>query len=71
VEALIRNLAIAAPEPVYFTGHLTRSGSADQVTITPNAASVFYIAKQFLTISIPMRPRTVAAQPARGRRRSR
>jgi hypothetical protein len=70
VEALIGNLAGASPEPAYFTAHFSPNAAADKVTITRNDKPLLYMAQSFLTISIPMRPRTAAGPPASGRRRN-
>lgn len=52
------------PDPVHFKAHDGRNqqGGA-QVLITPNDRPIFYIDRTFLTISIPMAPRSKVAAP--------
>lgn len=61
VAALIHHLRAQNidPDPVHFKAHDARNqqGGA-RVLITPNDRPVFYIDRDFLTISIPMTPRS-------------
>jgi hypothetical protein len=56
VDALITNLAGANPLPVYFKAHDGRED--DRVLIRDRDRPVFYLEQDFLTISLPLRPRT-------------
>jgi hypothetical protein len=62
-EALIANLAATPPMPVYFTAHYSADSDEDQVRITRGATPLIYMAQRFLTVSIPMRPRTSRKRP--------
>jgi mRNA-degrading endonuclease YafQ of YafQ-DinJ toxin-antitoxin module len=71
VDALVKNLAAKKPLPVYFTSHDMRAGGADakKVLITDKGRPVFYIERDYLVISLPMKPwdgaEAKAAQPAK------
>ncbi|MEJ6021750.1 hypothetical protein [Ramlibacter sp. PS4R-6] len=58
VDALVKNLAAKKPMPVYFTSHDMRAGGADakKVLITEKGRPVFYIERDYLVISLPMKP---------------
>ena len=58
-DALAKHLATQNPDPVYFKAHDSRTDGAD-VRITPKDRPVFYMEQDFLTISIPMKPKTAA-----------
>ena len=61
-DALAQHLQSGTPDPVYFKAHDSRTEGSD-VLITPKDRPVFYIEQDFLTISIPMKPRTAQTTP--------
>jgi hypothetical protein len=64
VAALVKNLASRKPLPVHFTSHDMRAGKdSEQVQITDTARPVFYIERDYLVISIPMKPFDANAEP--------
>ena len=67
VDAIIANLASDNPQPMYFQAHDMRMLDADRVTITGNTKPVFYIETNYITISLPMKPKT-QTRPAKKRR---
>jgi len=57
VDALVKNLKAKKPLPVYFTSHdMRRGGDSEKVLITENERPVFYIERDYLVISLPMKP---------------
>ena len=58
VGAMLQNLALPTPLPVYFMAHDSRPEGARQVIIEDKARPLFYIEQDYLTVSIPMKPRT-------------
>ena len=58
VGAMLQNLASPTPLPVYFMAHDSRPEGARQVIIEDKARPLFYIEQDYLTVSIPMKPRT-------------
>lgn len=62
VAALVQHLQDQIPSPVHFKAHdaRTQPGGA-RVLIVQNDRPVFYIERDFLTVSIPMQPRPVQA----------
>lgn len=57
VNALLSNFALESPLPVYFTSHDMRGSKENaRVLITDKTRPVFYIEKDYLTISLPMKP---------------
>jgi hypothetical protein len=66
VEAIATNLAGKKPLPVYFTSHDMRQGEeSKQVQITAQGRPVFYIERDYLVISLPMKPFDASAEAAR------
>ncbi|HXX82920.1 MAG TPA: hypothetical protein VEN29_02950 [Casimicrobiaceae bacterium] len=63
VDALMANLSGKEPLPVHFTSHDLRAKGDNQVIIKEAQRSVFYIEQQYLTISIPMKPRPATKSP--------
>jgi hypothetical protein len=63
VDALVKNLAQKKPSPVYFTSHDMRQGGAEgkKVQITEKGRPVFYIERDYLVVSLPMKPWDEAA----------
>ena len=71
VDVLVKNLKARNPLPVYFTSHDMRQGEeSKKVLITDKGRPVFYIERDYLVISLPMKPweedakRHVQAAPA-------
>jgi hypothetical protein len=69
IDALVKNLGSKNPLPVHFTSHdMREGGESDKVLITDKARPVFYIERDYLVISLPMKPwdeaATRAAAPA-------
>lgn len=72
VEALVKNLKSKNPLPVYFASHDMRDGGEDskKVLITDKGRPVFYIERDYLVVSLPMKPwvqeatRAAAGAPA-------
>jgi mRNA-degrading endonuclease YafQ of YafQ-DinJ toxin-antitoxin module len=65
VNALVKNLAAAAPLPVYFTSHDMRGDKSNaEVKITTKSRPIYYIEQDYLTISLPMQPASSAKNPA-------
>ncbi len=62
VAALIKNLELARPRPVYFKAHDSRIAGERRVFVDRDRQSLFYIDQNFLTISLPMRPRPAPKQ---------
>jgi hypothetical protein len=57
VDALAKNLASKQPLPVYFNSHDMRQGEeSKKVLITDKGRPVFYIERDYLVISLPMKP---------------
>jgi hypothetical protein len=57
VDALVKNLKAKNPLPVYFTSHDMRKGEeAKKVLITDKGRPVFYIERDYLVVSLPMKP---------------
>ena len=59
VSALIENLSLTPPLPVYFKAHDAGDNPVWRVIVGDEPRPIFYIAHDYLTISIPMRPRQV------------
>lgn len=57
VNALIENLESKEPRPARFTAHEMRTAAQNKVIITTARRSVFYIERDFLEISLAMKPR--------------
>lgn len=61
VTALVKNLASASPQPVYFTSHDMRGDQENaQVKIFENSRPIHYLEQDYLTISLPMQPVSAA-----------
>lgn len=61
VGALIRNLASPMPLPVYFTSHDMRGDATNvEVKITPKSRPLHYMEQDYMTISLPMQPKSAA-----------
>ena len=59
VSALIKNLASPKPLPVYFTSHDMRGDAANvEVKITPKSRPLHYMEQDYMTISLPMQPKS-------------
>lgn len=58
VNALIANLGKPQPLPCYMQAHDLRDTDGDRVIVRENDRPLFYIDRTFLTISLPMAPRT-------------
>lgn len=57
VDALVTNLKSKNPLPVYFASHDMRQGDeSKKVLITDKARPVFYIERDYLVVSLPMKP---------------
>jgi hypothetical protein len=57
VASLVKNLASRNPLPVHFTSHDMRQGKeSERVLITDKAQPIFYIERDYLVISLPMKP---------------
>jgi hypothetical protein len=56
ISALITNLGSTNPLPVYFKAHDGRSD--DRVLVRDRDRPLFYLEQDYLTISLPLRPRT-------------
>jgi hypothetical protein len=57
VDALVQNLKAKKPSPVFFTSHDMRAGKdGDKVLVTEKGRPVFYIDRDYLVISLPMKP---------------
>ena len=58
VDALVKNLGSKKPLPVYFESHDMRQGGEDgkKVLVTDKGRPVFYIERDYLVISLPMKP---------------
>lgn len=57
VDALVKNLAKKKPLPVYFTSHDMRAGGPDsKKVLVSEGRPVFYIERDYLVISLPMKP---------------
>ncbi len=64
VNALMKNLAAKAPLPVYFTSHDMRGDPKNkEVKITPKSRPVYYLEQDYLTISLPMQPKSAVKSP--------
>jgi len=57
VNALIRNLASPKPLPVHFKAHDSRAEGERRVFVSREARPIFYMERDYLTISLPMKPR--------------
>jgi len=70
VNALIANLGVADPLPAFFKAHDLRDD--DRVVIRERDRPLFYLERDYLTVSIPLVPRTRArARPRQGAARRR
>lgn len=68
VDALIKNLASKKSLPVYFTSHDMREGEENKkVLITDKARPLFYIERDYLVISLPMKPYDPAEKAAKAK----
>jgi hypothetical protein len=67
VNALIKNLGSGRPLPVCFKAHDSRLEGERRVFVSRELRPVFYIDRDFLTISLPMMPRRTVK---RGRARA-
>jgi hypothetical protein len=65
VNALITNLAAANPLPVYFKAHDGRED--ERVLIRDRDRPLFYLQQDYLTVSIPLRPRATGGARRRQR----
>jgi hypothetical protein len=64
VDALAQDLAAKKPAPVYFTSHdMREGGEKNKVLITEKGRPVFYIERDYLVISLPMKPWADDAKP--------
>ena len=57
VGALIKNLASPRPLPIYFKAHDSKLAKDRKVFVGSERGALFYIDREYLTISLPMRPR--------------
>jgi hypothetical protein len=57
VDAIQRNLASPSPRPVHFKAHDSRPEGQRRVIVDEEPRPLFYINEDFLTISIPMKPK--------------
>jgi hypothetical protein len=63
VRAIIDNLAAPKPLPIYFKAHDSRaSADAKRVIAGEETRPLFYLEQDYLTISLPMKPRTAPAK---------
>jgi len=70
VHAIIENLASADPLPIYFKAHDSRaSEAAKRVIAGEEARPLFYLEQNYLTISLPMKPRSSRSRNAGPRAR--
>ncbi len=60
VNALIKNLASEPPLPVYFKAHDSRGEGERRVIVGAEPHPLFYIDREYLTVSLPMKPRPVS-----------
>jgi len=56
VAVLMEDLASKPPSPVHFTAHDSRKNP--RVTVRLKSSPIFYITSNFITISLPMKPRS-------------
>lgn len=56
-DALIANFRRKRPLPCYMRAHFSEPRSENRVIITEDDAPLFYLDRQYLTISLPMSPR--------------
>lgn len=57
VNALLANFAAKKPLPVYFAYHdMREAGDNAGVVITPKGRPLFYMAQDYVTVSLPMQP---------------
>lgn len=61
-DALAQHLQSENPDPVYFKAHDMRTDGKD-VLITPKDRPLFYIEQDYLTISLPMKPKAAQSTP--------
>ena len=59
VNALIENLKLPEPLPCYMQAHDSRGKDARRVIVQDSHRPLHYIEQAYLTISLPMRPRTI------------
>ncbi len=57
IEALLENFAKPHPLPVFFKAHDSRVEGRRKVFVGDEPHPVFYMKQEYLTISIPMKPR--------------
>jgi len=57
VDAIMKNLASRNPRPMYFTAHDMRPLGAYMVMIDIEPRPIFYIDREYLTVSLPMKPK--------------
>ena len=57
VQAMIENLGMADPLPVHFKAHDSRAQGGRRVIVGEEPRPVFYLEQDYLTVSLPMRPR--------------
>jgi len=65
VSALVRNLAAKKPLPVYFAYHDMRGdGDSKGVIVKAKDRPLFYMDQDYMTVSLPMQPRSAEGKPA-------
>ena len=57
VQAITENLASPSPLPVHFKAHDSRAEPGRRVIVGEEPRPLFYLERDYLTISIPMKPR--------------
>lgn len=58
VAAIIENLTSSNPRPMFFKAHDSRKEGERKVLVVRGSKPVFYIDMEFITISLPMKPKT-------------
>lgn len=58
VQAILENLTSSSPLPVHFKAHDSRGEPGRRVIVGEEPRPLFYIERDYLTISIPMKPRS-------------
>lgn len=58
VDTTIQNLSGEAPKPMFFKAHDSRVAGERRVLVERESKPVFYIDLEFVTISLPMKPKT-------------
>ena len=58
VQTIVEDLQQDKPSPIFFRAHDSRAPEQDRVTIEMKARPLFYLEQDYITISIPMRPKS-------------